>query len=123
MLRNLGQITAVLACVIGVACTAQPTPEQAVKSDAPVLKIAVFADGRITANGSATTIETLRESLKQLAGRQGVVWYYREAAQAEPPPQAMLVMQAVIDNRLPIKLSTKPDYSDAIGTDGKPVAK
>lgn len=84
-----------------------------------VLKISVFSDGRITADGSATTIETLRESLKRLAAENGQVWYYREAGQAEPPPQAMAVMQAIVDNRLPIRLSMKPDYSDTVGPDGR----
>jgi len=94
-----------------------------VKTTAPVLKVAVFADGRITADGSVTTIESLRESLKRLAELKGTVWYYREAGHAEPPPHAMMVMQAVVDNRLPIKLSTKPDYSDAVGPDGRPAGK
>ena len=122
-MMNLGLTVAALFCVIGVACTEQSTSDPAVKSTAPVLKVAVFADGRITADGSLTTIESLRESLKRLAEQKGAVWYYREAGQAEPPPQAMLVMQAVVDNRLPIKLSTNPDYSDAIGPDGRPVGK
>jgi hypothetical protein len=88
-----------------------------------VLKIAVFADGRITVDGSGATIESLREALKLLAAEKGQVWYYREAAQGDPPPQTTVVIQAIIDNGLPIKLSTKPDYSDAIGIDGRPVAK
>jgi hypothetical protein len=112
-----------LVCVVGVACTEQSTSENTVKSTAPVLRVAVFADGRITADGSVTTIESLRESLKRLAELKGTVWYYREAGHAEPPPHAMMVMQAAVDNRLPIKLSTKPDYSDAVGPDGRPAGK
>ena len=92
-------------------------------SEAPILKIAVMADGRITVDGSPATIESVRASLKQLAERKGVVWYYREAGHAEPPPQSEEVIQAVIQNRVPIRLSSRPDYSDAIGMDGKPITK
>ncbi len=94
---------------------AQPKPTQ------PILKIAVMADGRITVNGAPATMESLRESLKKLSQQKGVVWYYREAGKSEPPPEAKQVIQAVIDARLPIRLSSRPDYSDAIGVDGKPM--
>ena len=88
--------------------------------NAPVLKIGVMADGRITVDGKPATIESLRISLKELAQLHGTVWYYRESAASEGPEQAREVMQAVIENRLPIKMSTRPDYSDSIGGDGKP---
>lgn len=91
--------------------------------NSPILKVAVLADGRITVDGLAATIESLRVSLKRLAEQKGVVWYYRESSQAEPPPQAMQVMQAVVENRLPLRLSSRPDYSDAIGMDGQPLTK
>ena len=93
-------------------------PSVSVRSDAPTLKIAVMSDGRITVDGSPTTLDSLRVSLKQLADQKGVVWYYREAGHAEPPPEAVEVMQSVIENRLPIRLSSRPDFSDAIGPDG-----
>ena len=87
----------------------------------PVLKLAVMANGRITINGAPATMESLRESLKTLAQQKGVVWYYREAANTEPPPVVKEVVQAIVDARLSVRLSTRPDYSDTIGPDGKPV--
>jgi hypothetical protein len=90
-----------------------------VSPDAPVLKVAVFADGRLAVDGAPSTIQMLREALKHLSERHGVVWYYREACQQDPPPIAMEVMQAVVEVRLPIRLSSRPDYSDSIGLDGK----
>jgi hypothetical protein len=32
-------------------------------------------------------------------------------------------MKAVFENRLPIRLSSRPDYSDAIGMDGRQTIK
>lgn len=104
-----------------IACYAWPT--MSVHPNSPVLKIAVMADGRITVDGSPSTIDSLRASLQTLAKQQGVVWYYREPGQAKAPPESSQVMQAVIENRLPIKLSSRPDFSDAIGPDGKPIAE
>jgi biopolymer transport protein ExbD len=89
--------------------------------DGPILKISVMADGRISVDGSTTTIDSLRDSLKQLAEQKGVVWYYREASQSKAPQEATEVIQAVIENRLPVRLSSRPDFSDAIGPDGKPI--
>jgi hypothetical protein len=86
-----------------------------VNPNAPILKIAVKTDGSITVDGSPATMDSLRVSLKRLAEQKGVVWYYREAGQTEAPPEANEVIKLVIENRLPIKLSSRPDYSDAIG--------
>jgi hypothetical protein len=91
-----------------------------ISPDARILKIAVMADGRITVDGSPATIDSLRFSLRHLAEQKGVVWYYRENAQAKAPPEASMVIQLVIENRLSVKLSREPDFSDAIGPDGKP---
>ncbi len=44
-----------------------------------------------------------------------MVWYYREAGQQELPPIALDVMKAVVETRFPIRLSSRPDYSDSIG--------
>jgi hypothetical protein len=92
--------------------------QDAMSSSGPVVKIAVFADGRLTVDGSAATVESLRASLKHTTETHGTVWYYREGGQQEPPPVAMQVMQAIVEARLPVRLSSRPDYSDAIGPDG-----
>ena len=91
--------------------------------NAPTLKIAVMADGRIMVDGSPATIDSLRVSLMQLAERKGVVWYYREAGQSKAPPEATEVIQSIIENRLPISFSSRPDFSDAIGEDGRSIPR
>jgi hypothetical protein len=75
----------------------------------------------ISPQSQPATIDSLRQSFKTLAEQKGAVWYYREAAKGEPPPQGMEVMKALTEARLPIRLSSRPDYSDAIGMDGKPL--
>ena len=87
----------------------------------PIVKIAVTADGKITVDGAPATIESVRSRLKQLAEEKGVVWYYREGAQGPAPAEATAVIQTVIENRLPVRMSSRADYSDAIGADGKAV--
>lgn len=87
-----------------------------VGKSAPVLKIAVFSDGRLTVDGNPASIQSLRESLKEIAAEHGVVRYYREAAQKTAPAIATEVIKQVIQARVPIRLSTKPDYSDAVAT-------
>jgi hypothetical protein len=96
-------------------------PTVSVSPNAPTLKIAVMADGRITVDGSPAAMDSVRVSLKRLAEQKGVVWYYREAGQAKAPPESVEVIQAAIENRLPIRLSSRPDFSDVIGPDGRPI--
>ena len=80
----------------------------------PVLKIAVFSDGRLTVDGVPSSIQSLRESLRKTSEQHGVVWYYREAGQEDPPRIATDVIDEVIAARVPIRLSSKPDYSDSV---------
>jgi biopolymer transport protein ExbD len=86
-----------------------------------VLKIAITASGKITADGRPTTIEALILILRELAKNKGEVWYYREAPEAEPHPNAMKVLSAIVDQNLPVRLSSKPDYSDSIDDKGRSV--
>jgi biopolymer transport protein ExbD len=97
---------------------APPVKAQSKPAEAVVGKVAVSAKGAVWLDGKATTVDALRERLAELKKRNGVVWYYRESAGAEPPPQAMQVMKLIIDARLPISMSTKPDYSDVLLPDG-----
>ena len=119
--RHLIAILGLLSFLF-TGCSKQPASQNPVSPDAPVLKVAVFADGRLTVDGTASTVQALRKSLQSLSEKHGVVWYYREAGQQEPPPIAMEVIKAVVEARVPIRLSSRPDYSDSIGADGKPVA-
>jgi hypothetical protein len=66
-------------------------------------------------------IRTWDGPLKRLADQKGVVSYYREAGQSVAPPESAEIMKAMIENHLPIRLSSRPDYSDPIGTEGEPV--
>jgi hypothetical protein len=111
----------IILSILLAGCGERGSSGSPVAPGAPILKIAVFADGRITADGQPATIDALRSMFKKLAEEKGAVWYYRETGKSEPPPQAMEVIKAVTEARLPIRLSSRPDYSDAIGMDGKPL--
>jgi hypothetical protein len=119
MYRRLSKLSVlVIAYVQLIGCGRHPMP---ISPNAPILKIAVSVDGRITVDASPATMDSVRASLKRLAEQKGVVWYYREAGYADAPPESTEVIKAVIENRLPIRLSSRPDFSDAIGADGRPV--
>lgn len=112
-----------LISLLFAGCGKQSTPRGSVSPDAPVLKVAVYADGRLTVDGAESTLQSLEGMLRVLSEKHGVVWYYRQGNQQAPPPISMEVMKAVVEARLPIRLSSRPDYSDAIGPDGRPISK
>ena len=88
-----------------------------------VLKIAIRASGEISVDGRPTTLEALIPMLRELANNKGEVWYYREAPEADPHPNAMKVLKAIVDQNLPVRLSTKPDYSDSVDDKGRSVPR
>lgn len=85
------------------------------EDEALVLKVAVFADGRLTVDGDSSSLADLKISLQEISEKGGVVWHYREQTQHEPPPIATEVIEAVMEARVPVRLSTRPDYSDSVG--------
>jgi hypothetical protein len=98
-------------------------PKASVSPNAPVLKIALMANGAIVVDGVFSNLESLRNSISSIAQRKGVVWYYREAAHTEAPPQSAEIVKLIIENRVSVRLSTRPDYSDSVGMDGKPIGR
>lgn len=97
---------AVVVIMLSMAAASAQTP--------PVAKVRVFADGSFELNGRKTSAAALDEALKAHAARSGVVWYYRENPLAEPHPNADIVVQAIIRHRLPVSMSTQPDFSDYV---------
>src|SRR5947209_6681169 len=83
-----------------------------------ILKVSVLVSGSILLDGEPVSLEVLQAKLQSLKDQRGVVWYYREAAGGEPPAEAMHVMKMVTDNRLPISLSSKADFSDFVDRKG-----
>jgi hypothetical protein len=91
-------------------------------ADSPnIVKVAVTRGGEVTANGKRTTLEDLDSICRGLAEHKGKVWYYREAPKEEPHPIARKVLDIIIRYDLPVRLSSKPDYSDSINDKGESV--
>jgi hypothetical protein len=120
-------ICSIFVAVLAIAWCGELAAETAALKDEvrvpeaapPVLKLAVFKDGRVTADGKLTTMPELRTLLVKHKAKNGAVWYYREAGGEKPPPVAMEVLSAVLDTKMSIRLSSRPDYSDSIGPGGR----
>jgi hypothetical protein len=82
------------------------------------LKVSVLANGSLLVEGQPATFDALDAALARAKETNEQVWYYREAARGEPPAAAMQVIQHVAAVKLPISLSSKPDFSDWVDTKG-----
>jgi hypothetical protein len=107
MVRNL------LAALILAALIVPP-----VSGAEKVARIAVFSSGAVQLDGRPTTLSALDAELGKLKADKGVVWYHRESPTGEPPPQGTAVIQLIIKHRLPVSMSTKPDFSDYVDDKG-----
>ena len=92
-------------------------------ADPPNAKISALASGVLLLNGKAADLASIEAEFKRLQTNNGEVWYYRDNPHAEPTPQAMAVVKLVIQYRLPISFSTKPDFSDAVDDKGRSAAQ
>jgi len=88
-------------------------------ADTPVAKISVLASGKLLLDGVPTTLAAIDKAFKKLQTQHGSVWYYRENAEDKPSAIATDVINLIIKYQLPTSLSTKPDFSDAVDSDGQ----
>jgi hypothetical protein len=78
------------------------------------IKVSVLIDGTVLLDGQRTTVDELTDVLARADKSSTAVWYYRENAGQEPPPIAVEVLKLITTNKLPVRLSSKPDFSDAV---------
>lgn len=100
--------------VIGVVLFMSPAQAQE-----KVAKVSALFSGKLLLNGQPANLATIESEFKNLKSNNGGVWYYRENPQAEPPPQAMAIIELVVKYKLPVSLSIKSDFSDYIDENGK----
>jgi hypothetical protein len=77
------------------------------------IKISVLADGTLLLGSEPAPFEYIKRALAA-APKDAVVWYYRQNSPGEPPPVAMGIIRAITEQRLAIRLSAKPDFSEFV---------
>ena len=87
-------------------------------AETTVAKVRVYGDGRITLDGSPVSLDDLSAVFADLEEQGGNVWYYREGGESEPHPNATAVVQAIIDARLPVSMSSEENFSNVVLPDG-----
>ncbi|MFI5335867.1 MAG: hypothetical protein ACHQ5A_03735 [Opitutales bacterium] len=113
-------LLSLLLCVslVAISCSKSSafnqSPEYAASATQVVVKVAVLKNGDVSADGKYVSVEQLDIVFSNLATKRGAVWYYRESGKDGPHPNAIKVMELIIKHRLPVRLSSKPDYSDSV---------
>ena len=88
-------------------------------NESKIAKVKVTQTSKIFLNEKQVSLGELKEAFARLKQEDSGVWYYRENPQSEPSAEATSVVQAIIDAKLPVQLSSKPDFSDSIDMEGK----
>jgi hypothetical protein len=81
-------------------------------------RISVLRDGSVLLDGKTVELAELAGALKALPDGTAVS-YYREDPTGNPPAAAVDVMKLIVDRRLPVRLSTRADFSDTVGPDAE----
>ena len=95
-----------------------PAAPAAAAPVSPIIKISALANGEILLDGQPCSLDDLAGRLAEAQKINAEVYYFREAADQEPHPNAMKVVQLIVENRLPVSLSTRPDFSDYVDANG-----
>lgn len=86
---------------------------------AGIARISVLSNGSLYLNGKPTDLRSIESELQRLKQVKGTVWYHRDNPQAEPPKEGMAVVDMIIQHRLPVSMSTRPDFSDYVDSQGR----
>lgn len=111
-------ILSLLMLALQLGCQKKPARAEKTMNTSVVLKVSVLQSGSILADGTETKLESLDSRMAEVKAQDGVVYYYREAGNSEPPPVWKNVMELVAKHRLPISMSSKADFSDYIDEQG-----
>ena len=99
-----------------------PLPTQAAEMKSqktPIVRVSVLASVKVFLNGKESNLVAIKAAFEKTKAENGSVWYYRENAKGEPPPQGMEVIKLIVENKLPISMSSKADFSDYIDENGQ----
>lgn len=102
-----------LSIILGIGAAGAPEPPAGL-----VARVSALASGQLLLNGQQVDLQALDTALADLKAKHGTVWYYREYPEHEPPPQATEAIGLVVKHQLPIRISTKADFSDVVSTNG-----
>jgi len=69
------------------------------------MAVHVKSDGTILVDGKVTSLEQLKREHATLAKVGGTVRYSRDNPTGEPPPNAMEVIKAIVDQKLPVQMA------------------
>jgi hypothetical protein len=87
-------------------------------ADAPITRVSVLSSGKILVNDRPATSADVTRALEKARAQRGSVWFFRETTGAEPPPEAVEVFRLIVEHKVSLSLSTKPDFSDFIDDQG-----
>ena len=82
------------------------------------LKLSVLASGTVLLDGQPIAMDALDRKLDSADKQSTAIWYYREAAAKDPPPEALAVIQLVAKHKLRVSMSSRPDFSDYVDARG-----
>lgn len=89
-------------------------PPAAAQQDPHIVKVWVTKDGVVELNGKVADLPAIEAALTAAAKIDGVVFYGRDDAREHPHPTGAKVVEMIAAHHLPVRLSSKPDFSDEI---------
>ena len=105
----------VIGAVMLNACSGSHSAAVPASTDSAI-EVCLFRDGHIKIDGRATKLAEVPAALD--AAKGDAVAYYREGGDGEPSGEQSATIEpllnAIMNKRLPIRLSSKPAFSDCV---------
>lgn len=117
-MKKINYFVLTMTILAGLSCSQNSATVPPPETGEAHIEVSVYESGKISVDGEDVNLDELAIKLDDLATRNGTVWYYREQSAQTPHKSATEVLRLVIERRLPITMSSKPDFSDYVDKDG-----
>ncbi|HEX5000573.1 MAG TPA: hypothetical protein VFY29_20285 [Terriglobia bacterium] len=94
------------------------TVPQMPQRHSPYVRIWVSQSGAIELNGEPADLNAVAEAVTALEVERGAVIYGRENPTEKANPTVLKVLAMVVEKQLPIRLSVRRDFADAVDENG-----
>lgn len=82
-------------------------------SEQLIARVKLLSDGKLLLDDKETSLDDLRLALAEIRKNSGAVWFYRESVSEASKDEGIAVMDIILDEGLPTRFSTQPDFSDS----------
>jgi hypothetical protein len=81
-------------------------------------RLVLSEDGELSLDDEALTMDALPAKIGEVKARGGSIWYHRAGPRDQRPPEAMQVLNILVEAQVPVQLYEDAEFTRPLGMNG-----